>query len=94
MRTKINPLMTQDIATESSPFISFQQETDSYTLPEKFTFPFYYEPHPLSLLAAKELQHHLETQTDWEHNFGIDPTKKGLVIGKMFGVLMVQNQSG
>ncbi len=94
MRTKINPLMTQDIATESAPFISFQQETDSYTLPEKFTFPFYYEPHPLCLLAVKELQHHLKTQTDWEHNFGIDPTKKGLVIGKMFGVLVVQNQAG
>jgi len=62
--------------------------------PERFTFPFYYEPHPLSLLAAKELQNYLETQTEWQHNFGIDPKKKGLIIGKMFGVLVVQNQAG
>lgn len=78
--------------TKANCFISFQQATDDYQLPEKFTFPFYYEPHPLCLLAAKEIQHHLETQTEWEHNFGIDPTKKEMVIGKMFGVLVVQNQ--
>jgi tRNA pseudouridine32 synthase/23S rRNA pseudouridine746 synthase len=38
------------------------------------------------------VQNYLQTQTDFEHNFGIDPSKKGLVIGKMFGVLVVQNQ--
>ena len=60
-------------------------------LPSKFTFPFYYEPHPLCELAAKEVQNYLQTQTDFEHNFGIDPSKKGKAIGKMFGVLVVQN---
>jgi Na+-transporting NADH:ubiquinone oxidoreductase subunit C len=35
---------------------------------------------------------YLQTQTDFDHNFGIDPSKKGLSIGKMFGVLVVQNQ--
>lgn len=63
-------------------------------LPQKFTFPFYYEPHALSLLAAEELQQYLLTQTDFEHNFGLNPEKKGLVIGKMFGVLVVQNAEG
>ncbi len=65
----------------------------SSTLPEKFTFPFYYQPHPLCLLAAKELQQHLITQSDWYHNFGLsdDPA---LIIGKMFGVLLVKNSNG
>ena len=78
----------------ASCFTSFQKPTDAYPLPEKFTFPFYYDPHPLCILAAEQLQHHLETQTDWVHNFGINPNHKGLVIGKMFGVLVVQNEQG
>lgn len=64
-------------------------------LPEKFTFPFFYEPHPLTVIAAKELQHYLETQTGLNHNFGLKEGAEGLVIGKMFGVLVVQdNESG
>ncbi|MCW4468476.1 pseudouridine synthase [Flavobacterium sp. MFBS3-15] len=63
-------------------------------LPERFTFPFYYEPHPLAEIAAEELKHYLETQTDLDHNFGIIPGAEGLVIGKMFGVLVVQDAEG
>lgn len=73
-------------------FTSFKNPIDSYTLPEKFTFPFYYQPHPLCLLAAQELQNHLQTQKDWQHNFGITEDKD-TAIGKMFGVLLVQNQN-
>lgn len=73
-------------------FIPFKGMIDSYALPERFTFPFYYEPHPLSVLAAKELQEYLEQQTDWEHNFGLDENQEGLVIGKMFGVMVVRNE--
>ncbi len=51
-----------------------------------------YTPHPLSLEAAKNLQHYLTKQLDWNHNFGIEPGKEGTVYGKMFGVLVVQNQ--
>lgn len=75
-------------------FTKFKASITRFSLPEKFTFPFYYEPHPLSVLAAKELQAYLETQTDFDHNFGLDKTKTGLVIGKMFGVLVVQNEAG
>ncbi|MFN3968459.1 pseudouridine synthase [Flavobacterium sp.] len=71
-------------------FIAFKQNISGITLPEKFTFPFYYEPHELSVIAASELQNYLETQTDFEHNFGLDTGQEGLVIGKMFGVLVVQ----
>lgn len=63
-------------------------------LPERFTFPFYYEPHPLTRIAATELQHYLETQTDLDHNFGLSPDREGNVIGKMFGVLVVQDNEG
>lgn len=74
-------------------FTSFKESVDSYTLPERFTFPFYYEPHPLCVLAAKELQKHLETQQEWQHNFGLADNEKD-PIGKMFGVLLVQNKLG
>src|SRR5574344_282648 len=46
--------------------------------PLRFNNPFYYEPHPLCVLAAKELQQHLSSLK--------------LNEGKMFGVLVVQTQ--
>jgi len=75
-------------------FHQFQTNVSGIALPEKFTFPFYYEPHELSIIAAKELQYYLETQTDFKHNFGLEINQDGLVIGKMFGVLVVQNTQG
>lgn len=82
----------QDI-TEKNRFIRFQEDVSAIPLPERLNYPFYYEAHPLSLQAAKELQHYLSHQTEWEHNFGIESNKTGLVIGKMFGVLVVQNKA-
>ncbi|MDR9766931.1 RluA family pseudouridine synthase [Shewanella baltica] len=78
---------------QPSCFTSFTQAIDAYALPQRFTFPFYYEPHPLCVLAANELQQHLETQSDWQHNFGLTGELTG-AIGKMFGVLLVQNTQG
>jgi tRNA pseudouridine32 synthase/23S rRNA pseudouridine746 synthase len=75
-------------------FTSFQASVEGIALPDKFTFPFYYEPHPLALIAAKELQYHLETQTNWAHNFGTADGQEIGAIGKMFGVLVVQKPSG
>jgi tRNA pseudouridine32 synthase/23S rRNA pseudouridine746 synthase len=75
-------------------FQTYKTTIHGIPLPEKFTFPFYYEPHELSLIAARELQEYLETQTDFEHNFGLNPNQEGLVIGKMFGVLVCENQAG
>ena len=75
-------------------FQTFKTNISGIALPEKFTFPFYYEPHELSIIAANELQSYLEMQTDFEHNFGLDENQEGLVIGKMFGVLVCQNQEG
>src|SRR5690606_4863102 len=64
------------------------------SLPEKFTFPFYYEPHPLTELAAKDLQDYLENEFNGNHNFGLDESREGLIIGKMFGVLVIQDKEG
>ena len=50
-------------------------------LPERFTYPFHYIPHPLCEIAAKEVQGYLDTQEEW---------KEELDKGKMFGVLVVQ----
>lgn len=54
-------------------------------LPERFTYPFCYTPHPLCILAAKEVQSYLTRQTTW---------KDELRQGKMFGVLIVQTEHG
>jgi tRNA pseudouridine32 synthase / 23S rRNA pseudouridine746 synthase len=75
-------------------FHLFKSNISGIPLPEKFTFPFYYQPHELSRIASIELQKYLETQTDFKHNFGLDAIQKGLVIGKMFGVLVCQNKNG
>jgi tRNA pseudouridine32 synthase/23S rRNA pseudouridine746 synthase len=75
-------------------FQPFKTTISGISLPEKFTFPFYYEPHELSVIASTELQAYLETQSDFEHNFGLQEHQEGLVIGKMFGVLVCQNQVG
>jgi tRNA pseudouridine32 synthase / 23S rRNA pseudouridine746 synthase len=74
----------------SALFHYFQTDISEIPLPDKFTFPFYYEPHELSRLAAKELQDYLENQQDFIHNFGIEENQQGLEIGKMFGVLVVE----
>lgn len=71
-----------------------EESIHNIALPERFTFPFYYEPHPLTRIAAAELQQYLEAQTALDHNFGLQPDKEGMVIGKMFGILVVQDADG
>lgn len=73
-------------------FQSFSTAINAHKRPDKFTFPFYYEPHPLCKIAATEVQHYLNTQGDFEHNFGLNPAHEGEGIGKMFGVLIVENE--
>ena len=64
-------------------FTPFSTDVSHIALPETFTFPFCYEPHPLSQVAAEQLQQHLQSQTDWQYDFERD--------GKMFGVLVVKD---
>lgn len=64
------------------------------TLPERFTFPFYYEPHPLARVAANELQQYLEEQKELMSNFDPAATITETISGKMFGVLVVEDKEG
>ena len=50
--------------------------------PERFTYPFAYEPHPLCQLAAKEVQQYIATHEE---------IKADADTGKMFGVLVVED---
>lgn len=49
--------------------------------PRQFTYPFCYEPHPLCIAAAKEVQRYIEESGVWAEEKGP---------GKMFGVLCVR----
>jgi len=73
-------------------FVKFEKEIEISELPDKFNFPFYYEPHPIALLAAKELQVYIENYTEWKNCFGLDANSGPTEVGKMFGVLVVQNE--
>lgn len=64
---------------------SFHTSVAGIPLPEKFTFPFCYTPHPLCILAAEEVQRYLIQQEAW---------KEELAQGKMFGVLVVKTEKG
>ena len=74
-------------------FISFGTEFQEFSLPERFTFPFYYDVHPLAQHAVSLLQQRLEKE-DFGHDFGLDRAERLGAIGKMFGVLVVQNSAG
>ena len=79
-KTKINNMFTR-----------FESSIEDFVIPAKLNSPFDYDPDSLCLLASKELQNYLEIQNEWDHNFGLDSTKKGTIYGKMFGVLVVMN---
>ena len=64
---------------------SFATSIADIPLPERFTYPFCYTPHPLCVLAAEEVQDYLSRQQEWEEE---------LKSGKMFGVLIVQTPQG
>ncbi|MEO9966760.1 MAG: pseudouridine synthase [Reichenbachiella sp.] len=86
--------MNQEAVFKDQYFTQFDQSIEGIALPDRFTFPFFYEPHALCRLAVEQLQKRLLLQTDWQHDFGIDHYVEGVNIGKMFGVLIVRNARG
>ena len=74
-------------------FHPFESSLEGISVPEAFTYPFFYTPHALVELASKELQNHLEAN-DLRHNFGLGNHEDLVEQGKMFGVLVVRNQDG
>ena len=63
----------------------FTRSIAHIALPDKFTYPFHYTPHPLCVMAADEVQIYLQHQAQWQDE---------LQQGKMFGVLIVQTTEG
>jgi tRNA pseudouridine32 synthase/23S rRNA pseudouridine746 synthase len=63
----------------------FTRSIAHIALPDKFTYPFHYTPHPLCVMAADEVQVYLQHQAQWQDE---------LQQGKMFGVLIVQTAEG
>lgn len=63
----------------------FTTSISDIPLPERFTYPFCYTPHPLCVMAAEEVQNYLSKQSGWQEE---------LNQGKMFGVLIVQTEDG
>ncbi len=61
---------------------------------QPFDYPFYYTPSRLAQIAAEEVQELLRIEDGLSHNFGLDRDQDGLIIGKMFGVLVVKNTDG
>jgi tRNA pseudouridine32 synthase/23S rRNA pseudouridine746 synthase len=67
-----------------NPFFTPLEQPLTIGLPASFTYPFYYEPHPLCLQAAEQLQQVLRSDAQFSQ------TEEG----KMFGVIVVQNEVG
>lgn len=74
--------------------ISFSSDISNIELPKKFDYPYNYYPHTLAQIAAEELQEYLTNQNHFSHNFGIKNPESTKALGKMFGVLIVQQQDG
>lgn len=77
-------------------FRLFNRTIGNEELPVRFTYPFYYIPHPLAKEAAELLMNELETSNLTPHNFGLGTKFENNAdpIGKMFGVLVVKNKNG
>ena len=63
----------------------FKNNIQDIPLPEQFTYPFHYTPHPLCVMAATEIQSYLQSRSEWHDE---------LQQGKMFGVLIVRHTEG
>ena len=63
----------------------FESDISHIPLPEKFTYPFRYEPHTLSVMASEIVKRHISENID-EYSEAKD--------GKMFGVLIIRDKQG
>ncbi len=63
-------------------------------LPDKIKYPFNYSPHPIAIQAADVLKKYISESPEILQHFVIDPTNEKSAPGKMFGVLVCENQQG
>ena len=72
-------------------FTRFKSSISEIDLPERFTFPFYYEPHALAIKASEELQEYLEENKHNLNQYGLGKANQPSY-GKMYGVLVVKDR--
>jgi len=87
-----HPHLKEAITTIDFYLRGFKTDISQIHLPENFTFPFCYDPHPLALIAARELQEAFLHGNGKAHALATHFEKSE--IGKMFGVLVVQSTTG
>lgn len=76
-------------------FIRFEHDINLAHLPQSLNDPFGNEISLISRQAAQELQTYLlATQDEWQHDFDAKLDQPAAGKGKMFGVLVVQNNDG
>ena len=63
----------------------FDAEVSGIEVPQRFTWPFHYVPHRLSVMAAQQVMRYVATRDDWADE---------LQAGKMLGVLVVRDTEG
>ena len=63
----------------------FEAEVSGIEVPQRFTWPFHYVPHRLSVMAAQQVMRYVATREDWADE---------LQAGKMLGVLVVRDTEG
>ena len=66
-------------------FHLFEGDLSAVDLPQRFTCPFCYEPHPLALVAVEQVQRYVASRADWADEMDA---------GKMLGVLVAQDGQG
>ena len=62
-----------------------KSDVEALELPQRFTCPFCYEPHPLALMAVGHVQQYVASRDDWADE---------LALGKMLGVLVARDDKG
>jgi len=73
--------MRHDVMNDDR-FHLFDTDVTAIELPHQFTCPFNYAPHPLSQLAAAQVQRYVASRGDWADELGC---------GKMLGVLVARD---
>jgi len=75
-------------------FRVFKTKGIATLIPNKLNDPFDSFTPEICKIAALELQAYInKNKHNWKHNFGLEKDKKGVVKGKMFGVLVVENSA-
>lgn len=66
-------------------FHRLEGDVAAMELPQRFTCPFCYEPHPLALMAVEQVKRYVASRVDWADE---------MAAGKMLGILVAQGGEG